>query len=184
MIALPLLLAWAITGASYEFGFVSKAWYGATPGEPLERTLESAKSDAPDIGLPAAVAAARELAGTRTVTAVDIPAANDEAATYGVWFRDGHDPWEHGDYSGDMLVSVDRATAKARVTYGGPEPWAQMIDEDWNFPVHAGWIVDPWWRIAWGVLGLVPLLLAITGVSTWLYKRGLRKRRLRAAAAA
>jgi hypothetical protein len=34
-----------------------------------------------------------------------------------------------------------------------------------------------------GVLGLVPLLLAVTGLSTWLWTRGVRKRRRRRAAA-
>jgi uncharacterized iron-regulated membrane protein len=179
MIAVPLLLIWAFTGMGFEFGFVEKAWYAAVPGDHgPERVLESAESSAPDIGAAAAIAAAQGIAGAdETPTAIDLPAANDPAATYGVWFADGFDPWKGSDYSGDMLVSVERKTGETMITYGGPEPMAQQIWEDWNFPTHAGWIVGPWLRVIWLVLGLVPLLLAFTGVSTWLYKRRLRKRR-------
>lgn len=178
MVAVPLLLIWAVTGTGYEFGFVEKAWYGATPGDPLpERILESKPSNVPDIGPEAAVAAALKLVGERRVTALDIPSKKEKSATYGVWLADGFDPWRHNDYSGDLLVSVDRKSGAARVTYGGPEPRAQALWEDWNFMTHSGWVVGPWWRIVWLVLGLVPLVLAVTGLSTWLYKRGRRKRR-------
>ena len=150
MIAVPLLLIWAFTGMGFEFGFVEKAWYGALPGDHgPERVLESAESSAPDIGAAAAIAAAQKTAGTdETPTAIDLPAADDPAATYGVWFADGFDPWTGSDYSGDMLVSVERKTGEGMITYGGPEPMAQQLWEDWNFPTHAGWIVGPWVRIS------------------------------------
>jgi hypothetical protein len=103
-----------------------------------------------------------------------------------VWFADGYDPWQQGEYAGDLLVSVDRHdAARTAVTYGGPaQSTAQTLWQDFNFPTHAGIIVNPWWRIIWGVLGLVPLLLAVTGLSTWLWTRGVRRRRRRRAAAA
>jgi uncharacterized iron-regulated membrane protein len=62
-------------------------------------------------------------------------------------------------------------------------PLAQELWQDYNFPAHSGMIVNGWWRIVWGVLGLVPLLLGITGLSTWLWTRGVRKRRRRRMAA-
>jgi hypothetical protein len=58
-------------------------------------------------------------------------------------------------------------------------PLAQELWEDFNFPAHSGMIVNGWWRMIWAVLGLVPLLLAVTGLSTWLWTRGVRKRRRR-----
>jgi uncharacterized iron-regulated membrane protein len=187
MIALPLLLVWAVTGMGYEFGFVDKAWYQAVPGEPRpEVILESAESDEPDIGVAAAVAAAQRVVGTDDEPmSVDLPHADEPTSTYGVWFSDGFDPWMHSDYAGDHLVSVDRHdAAKAQVTYGGPTmPMAQELWEDYNFPAHSGLIVNGWWRIIWGVLGLVPLLLAVTGLSTWLWTRGVRNRRRRREAA-
>ena len=180
MIAVPLLLVWAVTGAGYEFGFVEKAWYAAVPGAPLEeRVLTSEESDEPDIGLAAAIAAAKAHTGEEAPSSVDLPIADDPTSTYGIWFQDGFDPWRNAVYPGDLLVSVDRQTGEALVTYGGDEPYAQAIWEDLNFPTHSGWIVGPSLRIIWLMLGLVPLLLAVTSLSTWLFKRGLRKRRHR-----
>ena len=151
MIALPLLLLWAVTGMGYEFGFVEKAWYQAVPGESSpEVILESAESDAPDIGLAAAVAAAQRAVGTdEEPLSVDLPHADEPTSTYG----------------------------------GPGVSLAQELWQDYNFPAHSGMIVNGWWRIVWGVLGLVPLLLGITGLSTWLWTRGVRKRRRRRMAA-
>ena len=81
--------------------------------------------------------------------------------------------------SGELGINVDRRDAsRTALTYGSPDrSKAQLVWEDYNYTVHAGLFVGPWLRLFWLVLGLVPLLLAITGVSTWLYKRGARKRR-------
>jgi uncharacterized iron-regulated membrane protein len=188
MIALPLLLLWAATGMGYEFGFVEKAWYQAVPGEAAEEVvLESAESKQPDIGLAAAVAAAQRVAGTNEQPkSVDLPHADEPTSTYGIWFAGGFDPYQHFDYAGDQLVSVDRHDAgKAVITYGDPSTsMAQELWQDYNFPAHSGMLVNGWWRIIWAVLGLVPLLLAITGLSTWFWTRGVRKRRRRRAAEA
>lgn len=119
MIALPLLLVWAVTGMGHEFGFVEKSWYQAVPGEAREEVvLESAESEDPEIGVAAAVAA-------------------------------GYDPWQQGEYAGDLLVSVDRHdAARTAVSYGGPDQSpAQTLWQDFNFPTHAGIIVNPWWRV-------------------------------------
>ena len=150
MISLPLLLLWAVTGMGYEFGFVEKAWYQAVPGEATpEVVLESAGSEEPDIG----VAAAQRVIGTdEEPLSVDLPHADEPTSTYGVWFADGFDPYMPFDYAGDHLDA-----AKAQVTYGGPTmPMAQELWQDYNFPAHSGMIVNGWWRIVWGVLGLVP----------------------------
>jgi uncharacterized iron-regulated membrane protein len=187
MIALPLLLVWAVSGMGFEFGFVEKAWYQVVPGEAApEVTLESAESKEPDIGVAAAVAAAQRVVGTdEEPLSVDLPHADEPTSTYGVWSADGFDPYMHVDYAGDHLVSVDRHDAgKAQVTYGGPTmSTAQELWQDYNVTTHAGMIVNGWWRIVWGALGLVPLLLAVTGLSTWLWTRGVRRRRRRRVAA-
>jgi uncharacterized iron-regulated membrane protein len=119
-----------------------------------------------------------------TVVSVDIPAEDDPAATYGIWFQDGIDPYGHAVYPGDYLVSVDRKTGETLTVYGEYASKSEELWSDWNFPLHSGWALNPWVRIIWVVLGLVPLLLAVTGLSTWLFKRGLRKRRARRLAAA
>ena len=185
MIAIPLLLLWAVTGMGYEFGFVERAWYAVTPGEtPEVRSLESTESDEPDIGVAAAVAAAVKHRGETAPVSVDLPPEDDPLATYGVWFQDGNDPWGKAVYPGDYLVSVDRKTGETMTTYGDFGSRAEELWSDWNFPLHSGWAFNPWVRIIWLVLGLVPLLLAVTGLSTWFFKRRLRKRRARRLAAA
>ena len=75
MIAVPLLLMWAFTGMSYEFGWVEKFWYAATPGSQLpERELESKKATGPDITAVAAVALAQKRAGKAEAPyAIDLP---------------------------------------------------------------------------------------------------------------
>ena len=74
--------------------------------------------------------------------------------------------------------------AKAEVTFGGPGvSLAQELWQDVDFPAHSGMIVNGWWRIVRVVLGLVALLLGITGLSTWLCTRGVQNRRRRRMAA-
>jgi len=73
---------------------------------------------------------------------------------------------------------VDRRSGRADLTYGHPaEPVAQSIWDQWNYPTHAGLIVNVWWRIIWLVLGIIPLVLAVTGMSTWLVRRKSKKER-------
>ncbi|MGL4744237.1 MAG: PepSY-associated TM helix domain-containing protein [Dermatophilaceae bacterium] len=181
MVAIPFLMMWAITGAGFEFGFVGKGWFQALPGESseVEFTSVEATKGTPDITLAAAVAAAqRELGTTAPPAGFDLPAADDPTAAYSVWFPDGVDPYSRMEYAGDVSVGVDRTTGATEITYGGPgRPATAQMWEEWNFPTHAGYIVGPWWRLVWVAFGLVPLLLAVTGVSTWLYRRRTRRSR-------
>ncbi|MGL5808994.1 MAG: PepSY-associated TM helix domain-containing protein [Nocardioides sp.] len=178
MAALPLLLIWGVTGAGFESELIGKGWYAVTPGDPIEAPdAVSAAGSGPDIGPDAAVAAARALTGDHPPASVDIPIAQgeegyDETAAYTVWLQDGLDPFRHSSYAGNLGVAVDRRTGAATVTYGFPdESAAQSMWDQWNYPTHAGFVVDGWWRLAWLVMGLMPLLLAVTGVSTWLVRR-------------
>jgi len=75
-------------------------------------------------------------------------------------------------------VYVDRHTGVAKDYYGFlDESISQLIWEDYNYPVHSGFIVNGWWRLIWLVFALSPLLLAWTGVSTWLVRRTAKKAR-------
>ena len=189
MVAIPLLLLWAVTGMGFEFGFVEKAWYQAVPGEASpEVSFTSKEAKGPDLDLvaaqAAAVAAIATLAPRATIAGVDLPAADDPTAAYNFWFSNGNDPYAHGLYPGNLGVNVDRRDAsRTAITYGPPDQsTAQLLWGDYSYTVHAGLAVNPWWRTIWAVLGLVPLLLAFTGLSTWLFKRGVRKRRRQAMA--
>ena len=184
MVALPLLLMWGVTGISYEFGFVEKGWYQAAPGDLEEQALTVDDTATTEIAYEDALAAAQEAAGT-TADPISYytPVVDDPAGYWDFWFSDGYDPWGESMYAGDREVQVDRHDASnAVVTYGFEgQPTAQTVYQDFNYPVHSGFFVNAWWRIIWCVLGLVPLLLMWTGISTWLFKRAVRKRRRRAA---
>jgi uncharacterized iron-regulated membrane protein len=180
MIALPLLLVWGFTGAGFELGVVEDAWYALTPGSRVESAeAVSADGDGPDIGVDAAAAAALAVVPGATLAAVDLAVPDEPSAAYTVWVADGVDAYAHGDYPGDVAVAVDRHAAATTITYGtAEEPVAQTIWDSWNYPVHAGIVVNGWWRIVWFVLGLAPQALAVTGVSTWLVRRKARRERL------
>lgn len=186
MVSLPFLLMWAVTGAGYELPFVGSTYYAVTPGPAPEETLTlSEESDATTDITPAEAveAAAAVLPEGAVLTDIALPFPDDPTATYYTYWAVGFDPWGHSDYPGDSGVAIDRHTGAAVVDYSPPgQSVAADLWESWNYPTHAGVVVNPWWRLVWFVMGMVPLVLAITGMSTWLYKRGVRKRRRRALA--
>jgi len=184
MIAIPFLLVWGVTGAGFELEPVEKAWYAVTPGHQLPESDDpvSTKSTAPDIGIDAAVAAAHATFPDDPVVSVETPAHGDPTGVYYLWLSAGFDPYAKAEYPGDRGVVVDRHTGRATAVYGNPEEsWAQSIWDSWSYPAHSGYIVSGWWRLVWLVLGLSPLLLAVTGVSTWLVRRRTRNNRKKAA---
>lgn len=180
VIAIPFLLIWAVTGAGYELGVVEKGFYAATPGTPhseVEAVSEKLpKGDkTPDVSIEQAVTAAKALHPDAQLVNVDVPAEDDPTAAYTMYFSRGFDPWADSEYPGELGTYVDRHTGVARDYYGFPgQPTSQVVWEDFNYPVHSGYVVNGWWRIAWLILGLSPLLLAVTGVSTWLVRRRTR----------
>lgn len=180
MIALPTLLVWGVTGAGFEAEPVETAWYAATPGQPVDLGDDpvSTESDAPDIGIDAAVASAQEALPDDEIVSVDLPAADDPTGVYYLWLAAGFDPYAETESPGDRGVVVERHTGEATTTYGDPaEPTAQTLWDSWSYPVHTGYIVNGWWRLIWLALALSPLLLAVTGVSTWLVRRSTRRSR-------
>jgi uncharacterized iron-regulated membrane protein len=186
MIAIPLLLMWAVTGMSYEFGFVEKAYYKALPGEATENALVVDEESTNEISFDEALTAAQEASGHDTPPlSYYVPYADDAAGYWDFWFAAGYDPWGESQYPGDREVQVDRHDANnVAVTYGTEDDSAaQTIYQDYNYPVHSGFFANAWIRIVWCVLGLVPLLLMWTGISTWLFKRATKKRRKKAARA-
>jgi len=187
MIALPALLMWGLTGAGFELEPVEKAWYAVTPGHQLPEKDDpvSTKSSEPDIGITAAVAAARAKFPDDKLVSVDVPAADDPTGVYYLWLGAGFDPYGRMEFPGDRGVVVDRHTARATVVYGNPaESTAQSLWDSWSYPLHSGYLVNGWWRLIWLALGLSPLLLAVTGVSTWLVRRRTTKAKRAAKAAA
>jgi uncharacterized iron-regulated membrane protein len=91
-----------------------------------------------------------------------------------------YSPREHRlFYSGDVLVYVnayDGADVKV-VDASHDRPLANTFYAKVFEPAHFGWLVNGWWRLVWLVFGLTPLALAVTGLSTWLFRRGTERRR-------
>jgi len=188
LISLPLMLLWAITGAGFELEPVEHAWYAATPGGPPNESIDAVSAklpkgvSKPDISETDAVAAAQSLRPDDTMVSVDLPAKDDPTGAYTMYFQSGYDPWGETEYPGELGVFVDRHTGVAKVNYGfDNNSTAQVLWEDFNYTTHAGFILNGWWRILWFALGMTPLLLAITGISTWLVRRKARKARSAAA---
>lgn len=185
-IALPFLLMWGVTGASFEFPAVEKAWLAITGGETDQPEPVYAVTPARVApGTPALsyddVVSVALAAVPGTVASVTFPTA--EANYWEVDVRSGYGSYAHrAVYSGDTYVYVD-PHVRSNVTVvdsARGEPLANRFYDKYLEPTHFGWQVNGWWRILWLLLGLSPLLLMITGISTWLHRRGVRKRRERA----
>jgi uncharacterized iron-regulated membrane protein len=194
--AVPFLLVWGLTGAMIEFPWAKSAWYATTGGStPADSTLTSnpAPKGTPDLTPDAAITAAAATVVKRhghpgRLTFFELPAADDPASTYTVVFHvDGFDPYSHHRFPGQENINVDRHDA-GRVGVIDLSPGAAptvsnaLADSLALVTLHFGQTFNVWWRLLWFGFGMAPLLLALTGVSTWLAKRGVRKRRRQAAA--
>ena len=188
IVAVPFLLMWAITGSAFEFPFVEDAWYAATGSPAFDddaHEFSSNDSKGPDITLAQASAAATALAGADSqIVIATLPEADDATSAYTFRLAQDIDPYKYGERPGNIDVSVDRHDpSRAEITAGPPiSTLSQDLWTKWNFPVHAGQPVNGWWRSIWFAFGLTPILLMVTGISTWLYKRKTRKSRRQAAA--
>ena len=183
--AVPFLLMWGLTGTSFEFTWVDNVWYAVTGGQapPVDQqdfaSNEVADKTAPDIGLDAAAAVGANQRGGTLVYA-SLPGNDDATSYYDLWFTVGADPYKYGPYPGQVEVEVDRHDAThfklAEDTHG--PTLSNTIWDTWRYGTfHYGFAVNGWWRLVWFLFGLTPLLLAVTGISTALAKRSVRKRK-------
>jgi uncharacterized iron-regulated membrane protein len=116
---------------------------------------------------------------------VTLPEPGKKESAYTIRFSVGVDPAQYDSHRGDVRVGVDQYSGRARITDGDPSvdrPVSQVLWESWDFPIHTGTPVNGALRSPWVLFGLAPLLLAVTGMTTWLMRR--RKRRAKAALAA
>lgn len=181
-ISMPFVLMWAITGAAFEFPVVEKAWLAITAGDqPKEEAFflepNKAPKDAPLIGVDKAVEVALDAVPGSTINFIGRPTKAFD--NYEIDLVSSYGAYQHrAIYSGDAYVLVDpRDATHYKVLDAGDGPVANRFYDKWLEPTHFGWNVNGWWRIIWLVLGMAPLALLATGVSTWLYRRGVRKRR-------
>ncbi|MDQ8044424.1 MAG: PepSY-associated TM helix domain-containing protein [Solirubrobacteraceae bacterium] len=194
-VALPFLLMWALTGANFELPFVTNAWYAVLPGKkPAEVTFTSAKvpkGTKPITPAQAMAAVQRDYPGMKIVS-LGKPDASDATSTYNAYLAHGFDPWKASDYPGDYGVGIDQFSGRTKVTFTDDYPHlSQTLEEQYGGATHMGFVLGPWWRSILLLFGLVPILLAVTGTTTWWIRRGkakrkkqLKRERAKAAAAA
>jgi uncharacterized iron-regulated membrane protein len=186
IIAVPFVLMWGVTGAAFEFPVVQTAWLAVTGGHgpdenryPFE--ANEAPRGAPAVSLEQASAVALQHAPGRVAYIV---APADGAEYWSVDIATGFASYNYRSfYGGDTDVYVDAhdpSHVKVVDTHGKPAG-NRFYDKVFE-PAHFGWMVNGWWRIGWVPFGLAPLALMVTGLSTWLFRRGVRRRRAKAAA--
>ena len=185
IVAVPFILMWGVTGAAFYLPPVKSAWLAVTGGTtPAEDKYTFAANPAPpgtpDIGIDRAAAAALE-ASPGEVRYLATPA--EGADYYSVSIAgDGYQAYgARAFFGGDHTVYVDaHDVTHVSSVDAKPEPGANRFYDKVFEASHFGWLVGPWWRILWVVLGLTPLALMVTGVSTWLFRTGTKRRRRRA----
>jgi uncharacterized iron-regulated membrane protein len=185
--ALPFLVMWGLTGAHFELKQVRQLWFAVLPGhESPEREVVSKPLKGRAVTMDQAAAIARRTVPEGRLVSVSVPDVKDKTSTYFAYLAVGNDPYDHGVYPGNVGVTIDRYSGKATVTYPGqanPPLSAQLVD-DWFYPMHAGTFVNGRWRVLWLAIGTAPVVLAATGVTTWLIRRRKRRRKRRRAAVA
>jgi hypothetical protein len=79
-------------------------------------------------------------------------------------------------YHGNRSIGIDAHDGdNVRVFLGPSQTVSNAIADEWAQPaLHYGHAVNPYWRTFWFGLRMTPLLLLLTGISTWLYRRGVR----------
>ncbi|MGC4935382.1 PepSY-associated TM helix domain-containing protein [Gordonia sp. DT30] len=183
--AVPLLI-WGLTGMNFEIPGVGKVWYAATGGiAPTDDAYDMpapGSADGPRISLDQAIDAAQAHYPGSRATWVGMP--SEGAEYYSVDLLVGEsDLWSGGaTYHGNRELGVDaHDPAVIKEFSGAPKTVSNAIADDWAQPtLHYGVSVNGWWRALWFVFGLTPLMLMITGLSTWqIRQRNARRRRRR-----
>lgn len=183
-VALPFLAVWAITGVNFELPKQTEAaWFAVTPGSAQPESdfeFESKPGSGPGIGMAAAIERARAAVPPgSTLDSVSKPVLSEKASYYELWWTHGVDPYAYGNYPGNYGVYVDRYSGRAVRYWADPGNGSVTAGfwQNWTGPLHMGNAVGWIPRLGWVAFGLTPLLLAATGVTTWLMRRRLRRRK-------
>ena len=181
IVSVPFLLMWGITGAAIEMPAVEKAWLAMTGGQAateLPQDVFSPRDTAADRPALTAADAGRIATREHPGRLAYLMLPTESAPYFRAYVADGYSPYEHRAlYSGDVLVYVNaRDTSDTKVVDAAHDrPLANTFYAKVFEPAHFGWLVNGWWRLIWLAFGLTPLALAITGTSTWLFKRRVRR---------
>ena len=192
LVTLVPLLVISFTGAALAFPNM-KAWYeNVTPAgrdstiwEPAEDALvsDTPEDGAEPLDASQALAAAEEAFPARTAQVLEGPPA-DETGTWNLWMSKGHDNWTREGAAGNHYVVIDQFTGEIRADAGSEEGnVAEQLWNDASYPLHAGDVLGTPSRLVWFVVGLSPIVLALTGVVMWVVRFNRRRRRAAAKAA-
>lgn len=181
LVAVPALLVWGFTSTVYELPFVHRHWQGVSGGTAPTAARYQFRAaplgDGPTVSIEQASAAAvSQVPGQ--VTRIDLPTY--QRPYFGVVVARPADPYAHSQFPGSGYVCVDAhdvrhlTVASGRSAAARDDVFGQLIR-----PTHFGYAVDGRWRLIWLGFGLLPLALAVTGLSTWLIRHRTRQARLR-----
>jgi uncharacterized iron-regulated membrane protein len=169
-VMLVFLLFWGLTGVGFLIPAAGSVWYSITGTHSTTRTVYSIPGTGPDVSADSAVAAARALVPAGRVVTVAEPGPKP-TDTYRIDFEQGTTAGRGIVPLPPTSVSVDRHTAAATITRGGDVPIANSLWDKWTYAIHFGSIA-PWpLRLGWLVIGFTPILLAASGIYTWLHRR-------------
>lgn len=178
VVATGPLLIWALTGLQFEVPGLTTLWYSVTGGQTSAGTFSAGHGDRGVSVESAMSAAASQFPGAK-VTWVSLPDEDNPFYTVDLLDPGGPDLRAHGlNYHGNRSVGVDAHDAgHVQVLRGKPATTSNTIADEWAGPAaHFGLAVNGYWRTIWFILGMAPLLLALTGLSTWQWRRRARLR--------
>jgi uncharacterized iron-regulated membrane protein len=180
-VSLPFLAMWALTALNFYEpwnGLIKSAWYTVTFSSQISEPPEVKSTPANTPALTATQAA--EIA-TRTVPdarLVSVGLPDEKDGVVDIWMARGVDPYAYGEWPGNVNLKLERFSgAVLDNSLQHTSSWGADVYTNWTYPIHAG-IAVPWWaRLVWLGFGLVPLVLAYTGLRMWWLKRRARKTR-------
>jgi uncharacterized iron-regulated membrane protein len=183
ILAVPVLFIVTVTGLSYEFyDPFTAGWYAVFPGEqPFPEDLTVPVTGAEQLPYADLAARAATAVPDATVTFIIPPEAEDTPAY--VYLDAPFNPqWLDG--FGNITVALNQYTGEVLYVYDLRKvPLSQQIYENWFWPLHVGNLAGWPTKVLYFLFGLSPLLLAVTGVITWVMRRLAAHRRAKARAA-
>jgi uncharacterized iron-regulated membrane protein len=189
IVSVPFLLVWGLTGAAANVPAIEQAFIAVTGGNTspsqmrfLNGDFTSSRAGSPTgkyIGVAAATKAALA-AVPGVIHDTTLPDPSDPTSAYSFEISESSwDPYSHTILAGNGWVDVDAYNAKhVKVVWDGKDrATSNMLYEEFLYPSHFGWYVNGWWRIIWGVFGIMPLVLTLTGIITWWIRAAKRRNR-------